>query len=91
MKYFNSVSLFTGLGSPTMREPWSLELGLELDAIPLRVEIVGGRFTAVSSLEIPYVEWGLEDPSTFLLRVAKVVEVTVAAEGTVRPIREDLQ
>ena len=34
MKYFNSVSQLTGLGAPTYREVWSLELGLELDSIP---------------------------------------------------------
>jgi len=34
MKFFNSVSLLTGLGPPTNREPWSFEIGLELDTIP---------------------------------------------------------
>ena len=34
MKYFNSVSLLTGLGPPRAREPWSFEIGLELDSIP---------------------------------------------------------
>ena len=52
--------------------------------IPLRVEIVDDRFNAIAEFEVPYVEWGLEDPSTFVLRVAKVVEVTVSAHGTIR-------
>jgi hypothetical protein len=34
MKYFNSISLLTGLGPPRARELWSLEIGLELDTIP---------------------------------------------------------
>ncbi len=34
MKFFSSVSLLTGLGPPRAREPWSLEIGLELDTIP---------------------------------------------------------
>lgn len=34
MKYFNSVSLLTALGPPRVREPWSFEIGLELDTIP---------------------------------------------------------
>jgi len=34
MKYFNSISLLTGLGPPRAREPWSFEIGLELDNIP---------------------------------------------------------
>jgi hypothetical protein len=52
-------------------------------AVPLRIQIDGERFTAKTEFEIPYVEWGLEDPSTFVLRVAKVVEVTVTAEGSI--------
>jgi len=52
-------------------------------AIPLRVEINGGGFTAHAEFEIPYVEWGLKDPSTFILRVAKEVQVVIEAEGTI--------
>jgi polyisoprenoid-binding protein YceI len=52
-------------------------------AIPVHIEIKDGQFTAKGEFEIPYVEWGLEDPSTFVLRVAKVVEVTVEAAGTI--------
>ncbi len=52
-------------------------------AIPLHIEISNGRFTADGSFEVPYVEWGLEDPSTLVLRVAKVVEITIHATGAV--------
>ena len=51
--------------------------------VPLHIEIDGGHFTANFEFEIPYVDWGLEDPSTFVLRVAKDVQVTVEAAGTV--------
>jgi polyisoprenoid-binding protein YceI len=52
-------------------------------AFPSHIEIAGERFTASFEFEVPYVEWGLEDPSTFVLRVAKEVRVTVEAAGTV--------
>jgi hypothetical protein len=34
MKFFNSVSLLTGMGAPEERRTWSFEIGLELDSIP---------------------------------------------------------
>jgi len=51
-------------------------------SLPAKLDIQGGRVKAVTQFEIPYVEWGLDDPSVAMLRVAKVVTVTVRAEGT---------
>lgn len=51
--------------------------------IPLEVTVDGNSFSATAELTVPYVEWGLEDPSKFLLRVDKVVEVTVTTQGTI--------
>jgi polyisoprenoid-binding protein YceI len=50
--------------------------------IPLHIEVDGDRFAASIEFDLPYVEWGLEDPSTFVLRVAKTVRVKVAAGGS---------
>lgn len=49
--------------------------------LPARVEMRDGRLQADATFPIPYVEWGLEDPSIMVLRVAKVVQVKVAAAG----------
>ena len=51
-------------------------------AIPARVSVQGGRVEATGSFRVPYVDWGMEDPSTFLLRVDEHVDVTVRAVGT---------
>ncbi len=42
----------------------------------------GGRYTATSRFSIPYVVWGMQDPSNFLLRVDKKVELEVKASAT---------
>jgi polyisoprenoid-binding protein YceI len=60
-------------------------------AIPLRIEIGDGRFVADGRIEVPYVEWGLEDPSTLLLKVAKAVDVTVRASGFITPVDRALR
>jgi polyisoprenoid-binding protein YceI len=50
-------------------------------ALPVAADVEGDRVTANGSLLIPYVEWGLRDPSFLLLRVAKEVRVNLKAAG----------
>ena len=39
------------------------------------------QMSATADFSIPYVAWGMKDPSTFLLRVNKAVEVSIHATG----------
>lgn len=50
-------------------------------ALPATVLAEGNRVQATAVLTIPYLEWGLKDPSFFVLRVDKEVRVTVKAAG----------
>ncbi len=45
------------------------------------VEVRNGLVTADAQFPIPYVGWGLKDPSTFLLHVSDSVDVVVHAVG----------
>lgn len=49
--------------------------------IPTEVKVEGDELTATGTFSIPYVEWGMKDPSVFVLRVEKHIDVTVAAAG----------
>jgi polyisoprenoid-binding protein YceI len=50
--------------------------------MPVRVQIFLDHWIADSHFNIPYVKWGIKNPSTFLLRVSESVEIDVHATGT---------
>jgi polyisoprenoid-binding protein YceI len=49
--------------------------------LPASVLIEGNQVRATGRLTVPYMEWGLADPSFFVLRVAKEVRVVIQAVG----------
>jgi len=56
-------------------------------AVEVRADVTRAedKVTADGTLQVPYVAWGMHDPSVFVLRVAKVVEVRIHAAGTLSP------
>ena len=52
--------------------------------LPVKVSIENGRLSSTSHFSIPYVQWGMKDPSTMLLRVKKAVQVQMRIEGAIR-------
>jgi polyisoprenoid-binding protein YceI len=53
--------------------------------VPMQVHIDGQNLTAKGSFIVPYVKWGLKDPSIFILKVAKDVHIDMYLVGTVSP------
>jgi polyisoprenoid-binding protein YceI len=49
--------------------------------IPVRIDTSPGRWTANSSFAVPYIKWGMKNPSTFILRVEQSVDLEVQASG----------
>ena len=52
-------------------------------SLPLKVKVTAGTVTANTQFDVPYVEWGMKNPSKFLVRVGKQVHIDVAAKGTI--------
>ncbi len=47
--------------------------------VTVEVKMEGGRTTATARFPIPYVQWGMKNPSTLFLRAGERVEIEVAA------------
>ena len=54
--------------------------------VPVDVKAGNGEYAAIVHFEVPYIKWGMKNPSTFVLRVSDTVEITV--ETTARMARE---
>jgi hypothetical protein len=52
--------------------------------LPLKLQITPGAVTATTEFTVPYVAWGMKNPSRFLLKVGKQVEIQVTAKGTLQ-------
>jgi polyisoprenoid-binding protein YceI len=53
----------------------------EMD-LPVRVHSAPGGLTAETKFAIPYVKWGMKNPSTLFLRVSDTVQIDIKACGT---------
>ncbi len=53
--------------------------------VPMQMHIEGNKLTAKATFKVPYVEWGLKDPSWFVLKVAKEVDVNLTLVGSLSP------
>ena len=45
--------------------------------LPVDVEAANGQYTATLHFVVPYVQWGMKNPSTLILRVSDKVNITV--------------
>ncbi len=50
--------------------------------VPVQLHIQGTSCQATTRFLVPYVQWGLKDPSAFVLRVAKQVQIDLALAGS---------
>ena len=51
--------------------------------IPMQIQMSQGKITATGKFIVPYVQWGMKNPSNFILKVNDKVEIDVNAVGHV--------
>ena len=49
--------------------------------VPVHAELNGGSWKGSGKLDVPYIQWGLKNPSNFLLKVQPVVNVQLEITG----------
>jgi polyisoprenoid-binding protein YceI len=50
----------------------------------VHAELIGDHWRGTGKFEVPYVKWGIKDPSNFLLKVKPVVNVELEMSGDVK-------
>jgi polyisoprenoid-binding protein YceI len=81
----------TGSFDPESGGSVNIDGTIEIHGVRRQITVAGevtvaeGHLTGTAHLTIPYVEWGMKDPSAFIFRADKVVEITLNLDGTLHP------
>lgn len=70
-----------GASSVKLRGKFTIHGATHDAALDVRATATEDRLTAAIGFDLPYVAWGMKDPSNFLLKVEKTVKLTIDASG----------
>jgi polyisoprenoid-binding protein YceI len=51
--------------------------------LPAEIKVAGKNLSIITHMDIPYIQWGLKNPSNFLLHVSDMVKIEIQATGHV--------
>jgi hypothetical protein len=84
------ISQIEGFTSPSGKVPLKLHgvfliHGAQHDmVIPGDADFAGDHWNGSAKFVVPYIEWGIKNPSNFLLKASPTVDVSLELSGTVR-------
>lgn len=53
--------------------------------VPVHAELNGANWKGTGKFDVPYIQWGLKNPSNFLLKVQPIVNVEIEMAGSLKP------
>jgi polyisoprenoid-binding protein YceI len=74
----------TGPSSVQLHGTFSLHGAEHELTVPVQEEITGGQWKGSAKFIVPYIQWGLKNPSTFLLKADPTVEVELQLSGAIK-------
>ena len=86
-KHFSGALSPAGDSSITVSGTFTLLGSPHEISVPMKVHISGTDCQASGKFDVPYVQWGMKDPSNFLLHVGKTVSVDLTLDGTLSPAK----
>jgi polyisoprenoid-binding protein YceI len=77
----------TGPSDVKLHGMFSLHGGDHDLVVPVHAEITGDHWKGSTKFQVPYIQWGLKDPSSFLLKVKPNVDIELELAGSLQPSR----
>jgi polyisoprenoid-binding protein YceI len=53
-------------------------------SVPVQAEFAGDRWTGTAKFNVPFIDWGLKNPSNFFLKVNHAVELELEMKGSLQ-------
>ena len=70
-----------GTSNVKLHGTFTIHGGAHEITVPVKLIAKGDTIQAEIKFDVPFVEWGMKDPSTFVLKVNKSVEIEMRATG----------
>jgi len=52
--------------------------------VPVQAELAGDHWTGSATFNVPFIDWGLKNPSNFLLKVNHAVDIELELKGNLQ-------
>ncbi len=78
------VLAITGTSSVRLHGMFTIHGGTHEITMDVQSTATADQMHAAIEFDIPYVAWGMKDPSNFLLKVNKIVRMTIDTTGPLR-------